>query len=88
MHRGRAGLFEGDPPPPLPLSGAEFLEAPKKIFGPNRLALKAPEKIFDRLKARRKIWSNILSGGGGGGRMVGGWCGTPRPPPPPSGAEL
>ena len=49
-------------PPPSP-SGAEFLEAPK-----------APKKIFDWPKARKKIWPNVLREGGGGA--------------PPSGAEL
>ena len=65
---GGGGVRGSSPPPPPPPSvGAEFLEALKKIFGLNRLAPKAPEKIFDRPKARRKIWSNILSGLGGGG---------------------
>ena len=37
------------PPPPPPPAGAEF------FFGLNQLA---PEKNFDRPKARRKIWPN------------------------------
>ena len=67
------------PPPPPPSGGADFLEvlkAPKKFSGPNELVPKAPEKIFDRPKAWKKIWPNLLGGGGGGH------------PPPPSGAEL
>ena len=55
---------------PLPPGGAELLEAPKapkKVFGLNQLTPKAPEKTFDRPKARRKIGPNNLRGGGGGG---------------------
>ena len=52
--------------PPSP-GGAEFVEAPKKIFGVNRLAPKAPENVFERPKARRKTLPNILGAGGGGG---------------------
>ena len=69
--------------PPPPQSGAESLEAPKKIFGRNSLAPKAPEKIVDWPKAWKKIWPNHSKGRGGG-------VGAPPPPPPPgpSGAEL
>ena len=42
------GSFDCGSSPPSPSSGAEFLEAPK-----------APKKIFDRLRARRKFWPNI-----------------------------
>ena len=66
-----AGLFLPPPPP----GGAEFVQAPKKIFGLNNLAPKAAEKSFDRPEARRKIWPNIQVHGG-----MGGWCGTPPPP--------
>ena len=38
----------GVQPPPPPLSGAEFLEAPQ-----------APKKTFDWPMARRKIWPNL-----------------------------
>ena len=61
-------------PPRAPFEGgggpgdAEFLEAPR-----------APKKNFDRPKARKKIWPNLL---GGGGSVV---C---PPPPPPRSAEL
>ena len=49
------GLGGGPAPPsPPPRSGAEFWEA-----------LKAPEKIFDRPKARKKNWPNLLRRGGG-----------------------
>ena len=65
------------PPPPPPSGGAEFLEAPKKIFGLNQLAPKAPEKVLDRPKARRKIWPDILRGG----VWVGGMGPPPTPPP-------
>ena len=65
---GESGGVGGAAPP----SGAEVLEAPKKNFGLNQLALKAPEEIFDRPKVRRKIWPNMLSGGGVAG-WVGGW---------------
>ena len=86
----------GGLPPPPPPGGVEFLEAPKapkNLFGLNQLAPKAPEKIFDRPKARRKIWPNYLRGGGGwwvGGSRGGGWVvwDPPPPPPPPGGAEL
>ena len=44
------------PPPPSSPSGAEVLEAPK-----------APKKIFDWAKARKKIWPNLSKGGGGSG---------------------
>ena len=44
--QGEGGGGAGDP---------ELLEAPKTVFGLNCLALKAPEKIFDWLKARRNI---------------------------------
>ena len=52
--------------PPPPPSAAECLEAPKapkKIFGLNSWAPKAPETIFDRPKARKKIWPNLFGGG-------------------------
>ena len=52
--------------PPAP-GGAEFLEAQKKFSGPNRSAPKGASEIFDRLKARRKIWPNVLRGKEGGG---------------------
>ena len=74
----------GNPPTPQPADGAEVLEAlkaPKKNFGLNSLASKVPERTFDRTKAWRKMWPNILRGGSRGG--VGGWRGTPPPPPPP-----
>ena len=66
-------------PPPPTFGGAELLEAPNKMSGLNQLAPKVPEKIFDRPKAQRNIWPNILRGGGsrGGGGML-------PPPPPPS----
>ena len=47
-------------------SGAEFLEAPLKMF--------------DGQKAQRKIWSNILKGGGVGGGVPGGGGGLTTPP--------
>ena len=84
-----AWLWGGGGAPPPPRGGAEFLEAPNKFFALNELAPKAPEKTFDRPKARRKIWPNLLGGGGGAQRLgvfwgggggpgrVGGWCGTP-----------
>ena len=56
------------PPPPPPSGGAEVLEARKKIIGLNELAPKAPEKTFDRPKARRKIWA----GAGGGAEQCSG----------------
>ena len=60
--------------------GADFVEA-KKISGLNYLALKAPEKIFDRPNTRKKNLAQ--SGGCGGVGGVGGggwwWCGT-KPP--------
>ena len=52
---------------PPPQGGAEFFEAPKApktTFGLNELAPKAPEKIFDRPKARRNICPNLWGGGG------------------------
>ena len=57
---GGPGGWVGGSSPPLPPGGAEFLETPKalkKIFGVNYLALKAPEKNFDRSKARKKLGS-------------------------------
>ena len=53
----RVGLWGGPPPPPAQ-ADPELLEAskaPKKFFGLNGLAPKAPEKIFDWPKTRRKI---------------------------------
>ena len=62
--------------PPPPPRGAEFVEAPKapkKMYGLNELAPKAPDKFFDRPKVRNKIWPNLLRGRGGvQGRRGGG----------------
>ena len=70
--------------PPPPPSGAEFLGAPKtpkKIFGLNYLATKAPQKISDWRRARKKIWPTHV-GGGGGARWVGGGETPPTTPDP------
>ena len=58
-------------PPPHPGS-AELrgTEGAEEIFGLNQLVRKAAEKIFDWLKARKKIWPNLLKGGRGGGAVV------------------
>ena len=74
---------------PSPTGGAKFLEAPKalkKIFGLNKWAPKASEKIFDQPKARTKIWPNLFRGGGewvGGSRRGRGGVRDPTTPPPP-----
>ena len=53
---GRALFKRGGGVQPPPPGGAEVLEVPKKIFGLKWLAPEAPEKIFDRPKARRNIF--------------------------------
>ena len=65
-------------PPP---SGAEFLEAPKKFVGPNKLAPKVAEKSLDWPKTWRKSWPHHFRGWQVGGPWGGG-------NPPPWGAEL
>ena len=59
----RRALWGVAHPPPCP-SGAELLEAPKKILGLNYLAPKAPTKIFEWSKARKKIRPKLFLGGG------------------------
>ena len=70
---------------PPPLNGAEFLEAlkaPKNILGLNKLAPKAPKKMFDGPKARRPEGPTFEGAGGSkGGGWVGGWAWDPPPPP-------
>ena len=62
----------------------EAPKAPKKFLGLNGFVLKAPEKMFDWSKARRKFWPNHLRrGGAGGGGRSGGGGGLPHPPPHP-----
>ena len=56
--------------------GAGFLEAPKKIFGSNKLAPKATEKTVDCPKARKKNGSNLFKRGGS---RWGGGGATPDP---------
>ena len=76
----------GTPPPPLEtLRFWEVLGGAEESFGLNQLAPKAPAKIVDWPKARRKIWSNHFRGGGGprGGEEV-----LPPPPPYPRDVEL
>ena len=76
---GGGGLVGGwvQLPPPPPHPWAECLGTIKKSFGLNQMA---PEKNFDRPRARKKIWPNVFKEGGC--RGVGGWCGTPPPPQP------
>ena len=45
---------------PPPSGGAEFSEAPKKIFDLNELAPKPREKSFDRPKARKQTFGPIV----------------------------
>ena len=52
--RGGVGGCLSSPPPP-PLSGAEFVDWPKKTGGLNRLAPNAPERNVNWPKAPRKM---------------------------------
>ena len=53
------GLW-GNPPPSGDPELLEAPKAPKQCFGLNRLAPKAPEKICDWLKTRRKQFAKSL----------------------------
>ena len=90
--KGRGGGGSSPPRPPSS-GGAEFVEAlktSKTVVGRNQMALKAPETILDRPKARRKMRPNFLGGGGGGYKGGGGagykGGGGGCPPPSPSAA--
>ena len=67
--RLKGGGWWIQPPPPSP-GGPEFLEVPKKMFGLNQLAPKAPEKMFDwpGRQFGPIFWGGGVQGGGVGTR--------------------
>ena len=67
-------------PPPPPQSGAEFLEAPKKIFWSELTGTKGVREHFCSVEGPEENVAQNFKTGGGGGLGGDGWCGDPPPP--------